>query len=152
MFNNQFIQNEEVANTNNAISKGTTLRGKVETSGSIRIDGEIIGDINTRAKIVLGESSRVEGNIFAQNADIGGIVEGKVEVGETLILKPSCKIQGDIVTNTLIVESGAKFSGQCDIGGSLKEIKLKAPQKEPEKKAYDKNIVEGTKYKSKMGA
>ena len=152
MFNNQFIQNEEVANTNNAISKGTTLRGKVETNGSIRIDGEIIGDVNTRAKIVLGESSRVEGNIYARNADIGGVVEGKVEVGETLILKPSCKIQGDIVTNTLIVESGAKFSGQCDIGGSLKEIKLKEAQKIPEKKAFEKNIAEETKYKSKLGA
>ena len=152
MFNNQFIQNEEVANTNNAISKGTTLRGKVETNGSIRIDGEIIGDVNTRAKIVLGESSRVEGNIYARNADIGGVVEGKVEVGETLILKPSCKIQGDIVTNTLIVESGAKFSGQCDIGGSLKEVKLKEAQKIPEKKAFEKNIAEETKYKSKLGA
>ena len=148
MFNNQFIQNEEVGTTNNAISKGTTLRGTVETSGSIRIDGEIIGDIKTQAKIVLGESSRVEGNIWAKNADIGGIVEGKVEVGETLILKPNCKIQGDIVTNTLIVESGAKFSGQCDIGGNSKQIKLK----EPEKKTFDKSIVEDTKYKSKLGA
>ena len=152
MFNNQFIQNEEVGNTTNAISKGTTLRGKVETTGSIRIDGEIIGDVNTQAKIVLGQSSRVEGNIYARNADIGGVVEGKVEVDETLILKPSCRIQGDIVTNTLIVESGAKFSGQCDIGGSLKEIKLKEPQKIPEKKVYNKNIAEETKYKSKLGA
>ena len=152
MFNNQFIQNEEVANTNNAISRGTTLRGKVETTGSIRIDGEIIGDVNTRAKIVLGESSRVEGNIYAQNADIGGVVEGKVEVGETLILKPSCRIQGDIVTNTLIVESGAKFSGQCDIGGSLKEIKLKEAPKIQDKKVLDKTMAEETKYKSKLCA
>lgn len=152
MFNNQITQSEQVANTNNAISKGTILRGKVETSGSIRIDGEIIGDVNTQAKIVLGQSSRVEGNIYARNADIGGIVEGKVEVDETLILKPTCKIEGDIVTNTLIVESGAKFSGQCDIGGNLKGMKLKEPQKMPEKEVFDKNLTAETKFKSKMGA
>ena len=152
MFNNQITPNEQVANTNNAISKGTILRGKVETTGSIRIDGEIIGDVDTQAKIVLGESSRVEGNIYARNADIGGVVEGKVEVGETLILKPNCRIQGDIVTNTLIVESGAKFSGQCDIGGNLKEVKLRKAQKAPEKKPFEKSIQEDAGYKSKLGA
>ena len=152
MFNNQITPNEQVANTNNAISKGTILRGTVETTGSIRIDGEIIGDVDTQAKIVLGESSRVEGNIYARNADIGGVVEGKVEVGETLILKPNCRIQGDIVTNTLIVESGAKFSGQCDIGGNIKQIKLKEAPKAPEKKAFEKNIQEEASYKSKLGA
>lgn len=122
MFNNTLGPSDETSNSTNAIGKGTKLTGKLEANGPLRIDGQIIGDVITKSKIVLGDSSVVEGNIVAQSADIGGKVDGKVEVDDILTLKPSCQIHGDIVTNRLVVESGAKLSGQCDIGITRKPI------------------------------
>ena len=66
----------------------------------------------------------IEGNIIAQNAEISGEVKGVAEISDHLILRPSSIINGDIVTNKLIIESGASFNGGCKMGVAQKEIKI----------------------------
>ena len=61
---------------------------------------------------------------MAQNAEVAGEVKGTVEISDLLLLKPSAVIHGDIITNKLIVESGATFNGGCKMGVSIKEIKV----------------------------
>ncbi|MEM7550670.1 MAG: polymer-forming cytoskeletal protein [Bacteroidota bacterium] len=127
MFNNNKETNKveaEVSNDRNNIGKGTTLEGNLETFGNIRIEGKVIGNIKSKSKVVLGQSSNVEGNLLAQNAEVEGEVKGFVEVSELLVLKPSAVIHGDIITSKLIVESGATFNGNCKMGSASKEIKL----------------------------
>ena len=70
----------------------------------------------------MGQSSHVEGDIMAQNAEIAGEVKGRLEVSELLILKPTAVINGDIITNKLLVETGAVFNGSCQMGVSMQEI------------------------------
>ncbi len=166
MFNNSLGPNDEHTNSTNAIGRGTTLTGKLQANGPLRIDGQVVGDVITKSKIVLGDTSIVEGNIIAQSADIGGKVEGKVTVDDMLTLKPSCKINGDIITNRLVVESGAKLSGQCDIGMSGKpatthQQNFNKPKPEPKnyEKVAEKEIAKTAavvtskveKLKSKLG-
>lgn len=115
---------EELSNSSNTIGKGTTIEGNLETYGNIRVDGRVVGNIITKSKLVLGQSSYVDGNVLAQNAEVLGEVKGKIEVTELLTLKPSSVIHGDIVTNKLIVETGAKFNGGCKMGSAVKEIKI----------------------------
>ncbi len=115
---------EEISNSSNIIGKGTMVEGSLETYGNIRVEGQVIGNIKTKSKVALGQSSRVEGNILAQNAEVAGEVSGTVEVTELLLLKPSAVISGDIITNKLIVESGATFNGGCKMGVTIKEIKI----------------------------
>jgi cytoskeletal protein CcmA (bactofilin family) len=62
--------------------------------------------------------------VLAQNAEVAGHISGSVEITEVLILKPTAVIDGDIVTNKLIVESGATFNGSCKMGVKSKEIKI----------------------------
>ncbi|CAD5271211.1 MULTISPECIES: polymer-forming cytoskeletal protein [unclassified Imperialibacter] len=125
MFNNKEIKEaEELSNSSNIIGKGTILRGGIETFGNIRVEGKVIGDIITKSKAAFGHSSYIEGNVLAQNAEIAGTVDGKVEVTEMLVLKPSAVINGDIVTNKLVIESGASFNGKCQMGVTVKEIKI----------------------------
>lgn len=115
---------EEISNSSNIIGKGTILEGSIETYGNIRVEGKVIGDIKTKSKVALGQSCHVSGNIRAQNAEVAGEVKGKVEVSDQLILKPTAVVHGDIITNKLIVESGATFNGGCKMGVSLKEIRI----------------------------
>ena len=115
---------EELSNSSNTIGKGTTIEGNLETYGNIRVDGRIVGNIITKSKLVLGQTSFVDGNVLAQNAEVLGEIKGKIEVTELLTLKPSSVIHGDIVTNKLIVETGAKFNGGCKMGNAMKEIKI----------------------------
>ena len=115
---------DDVTNSSNIIGKGTILEGSIETYGNIRIEGKVEGNVKTKSKIALGQSSRVAGNILSQNAEVAGEVKGKVEVSDLLLLKASAVIHGDIITNKLIVESGATFNGSCKMGVSIKEIRI----------------------------
>lgn len=114
---------DEITNSSNVIGKGTVLEGNIETSGNIRIEGKIIGNLKSKAKVALGNSSLVDGNVSAQNADIEGTVKGKVEIGDMLVLKATAIVHGDISTGKLVVEPGAVFNGTCKMGAAVKDIK-----------------------------
>ena len=102
--------------SNNIIGEGSTLTGNLNSSGNIRLEGKVKGDITSSSKVACGETSIVDGNVTADNAEIAGKVTGKVTVNDLLILKSSAKIQGDISTKNLVIESGASFNGACAMG------------------------------------
>lgn len=112
------------ANTMNVIGKGTTITGDIDTGNDIRIDGKLDGNLFCKAKVILGNTAVLEGNLQASHAEISGEVIGKVEVAEMLTLKASATIHGDINTGKLIIESGAKFNGSCKMGAVSKEVSL----------------------------
>lgn len=106
---------ENGAGTINIIGAGTIINGDVTSNGDIRIDGAVKGTVISKAKVVIGQSSTIDGDIEAQNADISGKVNGKLSVTQTLLLKNSALINGDIIVNKLVVESGAEFNGKCSM-------------------------------------
>ena len=110
--------------TNNIIGEGSTLKGNLSTTGNIRLEGKVIGDIKSSSKVACGETSTVDGNVIAENAEIAGKINGKVNVTELLVLKSSAVIQGDISSKNLIIESGAIFNGACKMGGVEEETIL----------------------------
>ncbi|WKN41068.1 bactofilin family protein [Tunicatimonas pelagia] len=126
MFNNNQDKKprmEDSSSTSN-IGKGTTIQGDIVTSGNISVEGEVKGNVNCQAKVALGSSSYVEGKVMAENAIIAGEIQGSIEVGELLTLKPTAVIHGDITTNKLIVEAGATFNGSCRMGVSVSDSDL----------------------------
>lgn len=119
LFGNKTDKHQDVQmSQSNIIGKGTTIIGDIETFGNIRIDGRLIGNIRSKSKVALGMGSYVEGNIFAQNAEIEGEIRGKLEITDQLMLHPTAVIQGDIITGKLVVHAGAKFDGTCKMGAS----------------------------------
>jgi cytoskeletal protein CcmA (bactofilin family) len=128
-------KNNETENpTINLISSGTEIIGDIISSGDIRIDGSLKGNLNTKGKVVIGTTGKVSGEVMCKNSEVSGVVEGKISVSQLLNLKASSKILGDIATSKLSIEPGAKFSGSCkmsdtdDNGGSA-IIKEKEPEK-----------------------
>lgn len=107
----------------NIIGAGTMIEGEIKSNGDIRIDGTIRGSVTSKAKVVVGATGVVEGDIFCQNADISGSVKGKSTVSEMLFLKSQARINGDILTGKLVVEVGASFTGNCSMGPVIKDIK-----------------------------
>ena len=100
----------------NLIGTGTVIRGEIETAGDIRIDGTLIGRLSSKAKIVLGESAILEGDMFCQNADVSGAVLGNIVVDDLLTIKSTGRMHGDVITKKLVIEAGADFTGNCKMG------------------------------------
>jgi cytoskeletal protein CcmA (bactofilin family) len=106
----------------NLIGAGTKIKGNIQSEGDIRIDGTLIGTITSKGKVVVGSTGTVEGEITCENADISGTIKVKISVSNILLLKPTAKLTGDIVTSKLAIESGATFSGSCSMGAVVKDI------------------------------
>jgi cytoskeletal protein CcmA (bactofilin family) len=126
--------NEPDNTTINLISAGTDITGDVKSSGDIRIDGTLNGNLNTKGKVVIGPTGKVKGEVICKNSEVAGLIEGKIIVGQLLNLKASSKIYGDIATSKLSIEPGAVFSGTCkmsdtEINAATGSIKEKEPEK-----------------------
>ena len=97
----------------NALTAGSKIIGTVIADSDIRIDGQIEGELQCSGKVVIGEKGFLKGTIACQNAELLGKVEGKVDVKQTLALRSTANMQGEVKTQTLIVEPNAVFNGTC---------------------------------------
>lgn len=97
---------------NTLVGSGTKIDGKIRSSSSIRIDGELLGEIRVDGNIILGKDSKVKGDIHALNATIEGHIEGQIYVIEAVHLVSTCDVHGDINAHSIEVEKGAKFNGR----------------------------------------
>jgi cytoskeletal protein CcmA (bactofilin family) len=113
----------EAENTNkiNMIGVGTTIEGNISSSENIRFDGNLVGNLNTKGKVFVGQSGKVTGEIRCKNCEVEGVIDGRVVVEELLSLRAVSRLYGEIKTGKLAIEPGATFTGKCDMGGK-KEI------------------------------
>lgn len=107
----------------NRIVEGTSIEGEIRCESNIRIDGVFVGNLNTKGRLVVGPNGRIEGTIQCQNAELEGVVKGKISVQQLLTLKNTAKVEGDIFTDKLSIEPGATFTGNCNMGAKVKDIK-----------------------------
>lgn len=107
----------------NRIVEGTSIEGEIRCESNIRIDGVFIGNLTTKGRLVIGPAGKIEGTIQCQNAEVEGVVKGKISVQQLLSLKGTAKVEGDIFTDKLSIEPGATFTGACNMGAKVKEFK-----------------------------
>ncbi|MDQ6610041.1 MAG: polymer-forming cytoskeletal protein [Bacteroidota bacterium] len=113
MFKEKSTSTEKVLNNSaTLISAGTVLKGDVQSDNDLRIDGTIHGNVSSNAKIIVGPTGNVEGNIQGIQADITGKVIGDITVKELAQLRTKSNVQGNITAANLQIESGAFFNGQ----------------------------------------
>lgn len=115
------MQPEKTTNGNGGatlVSTGTTLKGDISSKSDLRIDGTIIGNVSSSAKIVIGANGSVEGNISGNQADIVGKVTGDIKTKDLLQLRGECVVRGNLFAGKLQVEPTAIFNGQCHMGAA----------------------------------
>ena len=106
---------EPVVNVNSIsrISAGTVIKGEILSPTDIRIDGTFEGRVQSKGRVVVGESATIKGDIVCENIDLWGKVEGNLFVKDTLSLKEGCVVDGNLHIRRLAVELGATFNGNC---------------------------------------
>lgn len=120
----------------NVVAKNTAIIGDIISEGDFRIDGTLEGNIKTKGRVIIGISGSVKGKIDAVNSDIEGKFSGDLLVQETLTIKATAIISGDVVIGKLSVEPGATFNASCSMRGAIKELnKPNEQQKLSEKTA-----------------
>lgn len=116
----------------NRIVEGTLIKGDIISQADFRLDGELIGNFQTKGKLVIGPSGSVTGDIVCNNADIEGKFNGKIQVAEILNVKSKASIHGEVVVGKLSVEPGADFSASCQMKSNPKNKNANDGQAKPE--------------------
>jgi len=86
------------------------IRGNIEASADLHVDGKVIGDIACAA-LVMGDTSSIEGEIVAESARISGSVSGTVRVRNLVVLR-GASVEGDVSYETISIEQGAAVNGR----------------------------------------
>lgn len=101
----------------NSIVQGTMIDGTIKANSDIRIDGTIKGKLFCDAKVIIGPTGKVEGEVRCQNAVIEGQLDGMLEVKELLNIRETAKVDGEVTTGKLIVQPGGVINGSLNMAG-----------------------------------
>ncbi len=100
---------------NSIVGEGTKFRGELDLDGLLRIDGDFLGTIKTRGKVLVGKNGRAECTINAGTVVVGGIVKGNILSTEKVVILSTGVVIGSVVAPRFIVEEGVIFTGKCFI-------------------------------------
>ncbi len=114
------------------IGESVHVKGNFESNGNIMINGILEGEIKTKGSILIGEKSRINANIEAEEMFTKGHITGNLKINGYLSIGESALILGDIECSQISIEKGATINGNVIIR-SKKEKENKEAKKEEEK-------------------
>jgi cytoskeletal protein CcmA (bactofilin family) len=109
--------NFEAPDRLNRIVEGTKLIGELIADSSLRIDGEVEGNVTCAGKVLVGENALIKGNLNCNEAEIEGKITGDIKVEALLTLREKARVEGNITTSKIEIHQGAVFLGNCSMGG-----------------------------------
>ncbi|HST61615.1 MAG TPA: polymer-forming cytoskeletal protein [Longimicrobium sp.] len=111
------------------IGPGMNIVGDLVTDGTVRVEGRIEGTVRAGKSVVIGKAGEVVGDVLTQDAIIGGIVRGTVVAESRLEMQSTCDIEGQIRARSahLVLEEGARFTGQIQMLDGTEALALPAP-------------------------
>lgn len=102
--------------TDTLIGRGLKIEGTVRGSGSLIVEGEVLGNIAMEKDVMVRETGRVNADIQADNVNVSGTVNGAIRAGGFVHITKESRVMGDIIGPSINIERGARFSGNLRMG------------------------------------
>ncbi len=106
-------KNKPPDNLDTLIGSKTTFEGALMSNESICIEGIVKGKVECKGSVVVGKEGKVMADIIAENAFIGGQVNGNITTKNRLEITSAGRVKGDIKTVSLVIAEGVVFEGRC---------------------------------------
>lgn len=106
-------RHQESAEWTGFLEPGVKLEGRLESTGTFRIDSAMKGTLVSAGTLILGEHATVEGEIVGNRVIVSGHFEGKIRATGRVDIQAKAVVSGDVHTPCLVIEPGAVFEGQC---------------------------------------
>lgn len=99
------------------IGRDTRLRGDVEFSGGLHLDGCIVGSVNGAAgsspsTLWMGPQARIEGCVEVDQAVINGEVVGDVRGRERVVIGEKARVIGNVYYGAIQMTLGGRVEGK----------------------------------------
>ncbi len=113
----QDTQPDRTGNQTSILAQGCKFEGKIELRGTLRIEGEFKGTVETPENLIVGKSGVVHAQCKVKSAVIGGQLYGNIQAENKIELQAGSRLEGDIRTKRLVIDEGVVFEGNCSMGG-----------------------------------
>jgi len=101
----------------NVLGPTSLVRGNLSADGAYRIDGWVEGAVESRSTIVIGETGAVRGDVTGQEIVVAGKIIGNISCAGHLEILATGKVDGDIVAQSIRIETGGVFRGTSHMKG-----------------------------------
>ena len=95
------------------LEKSARLEGRLECTGTFRIDSTIKGTLVSDGTFILAKNAMVDGEITAKRVVVAGRFSGTIQATGSVEIQTEAIVTADIHTPSLVIEPGAVFDGQC---------------------------------------
>lgn len=109
------------------VSTGSIWQGNLKIEGSVRIDGQLSGEVEARGTVLVSEGADVDAKVRAAFVIVAGSFHGQVECGERLEIMPTGRVNGELTTKSLVVHEGAFVEGQIRMSSGAVPAARSAP-------------------------
>jgi cytoskeletal protein CcmA (bactofilin family) len=109
---------EDGVQANTYMGKGSQVSGKLTFEGTVRIDGQVDGEIAAQESVLIGETAVVKAQLTADSVVITGKVTGDITARRRVEIRAPGKLYGNITTPSLVIHDGVVFEGHCSMGGA----------------------------------
>jgi cytoskeletal protein CcmA (bactofilin family) len=100
------------------LGPGSRVEGKLTFESSVRIDGQIEGEISAQEAVIIGEGAEITAHINASTVVVQGRLTGDITARKRVELKAPATVLGNISTPSLVIHEGVVFEGHCTMGGA----------------------------------
>ena len=98
------------------IGKSVVVKGELEGSEDLTIEGQVEGKIELRDHtLTIGQGGRIKAQVFAKAVIVCGELVGNINASENVEIRDSGAVDGDVVSPRVAIADGAHFRGSIDM-------------------------------------
>jgi cytoskeletal protein CcmA (bactofilin family) len=98
------------------INDRLTIRGELDTDGTVRVDGRVEGPAHRAGTLIVGAGGFVVGNVEARDVVVAGQIQGNIHASGRIEIESGASVLGEIRANLMVLREGATIHGQVSIG------------------------------------
>jgi len=100
------------------INDRLSIRGELDTDGTVRVDGRVEGPKHRAGTLVVGTGGYVVGDVEAKDVVVAGMIQGNVHASGRIQIEAGASVVGEIRANSMVLLEGATIHGQISIGAT----------------------------------
>ena len=106
---------EGIEEINAFVGKGVSFKGVISYNGTVRIDGNLDGEIHTEGVLLVGEDAVLTAKITAGTVVCKGKITGDISAREKVKLRAPAVVNAGVKAPLLAMEEGVVFNGTLEM-------------------------------------
>ena len=125
------------------IAQGIQIKGELSGRTDLYVDGRVEGAIRlSQSSVTVGPNGRVSADVEAREIVVRGTVKGNLLGRERVVLGNTGDVHGNVTTQRLTIEEGARFQGRVEMATPKQETSLmRATPLHPDPVAFQAVVI-----------